>query len=161
MVQPICLGGLLSYFSPIKEFKVTLNEAYWYATGIVLSNAFTLIAYHPFDMWKVKMAGLLRTSCSGLVYRKALRLSKSQVGEGENGRITNLLSNDISKIDSAIRMINYVWNGPLETLVFATVIYIEVGISALVGITFLASFIPLQGNFDFFFRVFIASHFLI
>ncbi|XP_031639083.1 multidrug resistance-associated protein 4-like [Contarinia nasturtii] len=34
VIQPICLGGFVEYFS--KSGNVSLNDAYWYAGGIVL-----------------------------------------------------------------------------------------------------------------------------
>lgn len=92
------------------------------------------------------MAGKLRTTCSGIIYRKTLRLTKSQSDDGENGRIINLLSNDVLKIDMALQVLHYILKGPLEVLLFATVIYMEIGVAALVGVLFLISFVPLQGN---------------
>lgn len=81
-----------------------------------------------------------------MIYEKTLRLTKSQADDGENGRIINLLSNDQLKIDIAIQVLHYILKGPLEASLFAIVIYMEIGVAALVGFIFLISFVPLQGN---------------
>lgn len=146
LIQPICLGGFISYFSQIDGFEVTLTEAYWYASGIVFSTAFMLATLHPFNMYVVKMSSKIRVGCSGLIYQKTLRLTKSQADEGENGRIINLLTNDIDKFDTALVELHDVLKGPLEVLAFSVVIYMEIGVAALVGIVFLAGFVPLQGK---------------
>lgn len=140
------MGGFISYFSEIEGFDVTLNDAFWYASGIVFSSAFMLVTFHPFHMYVVKMSCKVRVGCSGLIYQKTLRLTKSQADEGESGRIINLLSNDIDKFDTALVVLQDVLKGPLEALAFSIVIYMEIGGAAFVGILFLASFIPLQGK---------------
>lgn len=95
-------------------------------------------------MWK--MAGQIRTSYSGMIYQKSLRLTKSQADDGESGRIINLLSNDLFKCAVAVMCLHDVLKGPFEAILFAIVIYIEIGVAAFVGILFLTAFAPLQGK---------------
>lgn len=87
-----------------------------------------------------------RVASSGLLYRKALRLSKSSNEDGLSGQIINILSNDLTKFDIGLSFVHDVWKGPLEFLTFFVVIYWEIGVSAVIGMIFLASFIPLQGT---------------
>lgn len=82
---------------------------------------------------------------SGLIYRKALRISKSSTQEGQNGKIINLLSNDLAKFEVAFIYIHEVWKGPLQAILFMVVIYKEIGIAGVIGLIFLLAFIPLQG----------------
>lgn len=105
-----------------------------------------IITFHPFILYILKSACKLRLGCGGLVYRKSLRLSKSSTEDGLNGKVINLLSNDLGKFDIGLAFIHDIWKGPIESLVFGIVIYNEIGISAVVGMAFLASFIPLQGR---------------
>lgn len=146
MIQPICLGGLVAYFASTEKSGISLTDAYWYASGIVLSTAFMIVAFHPTILYVFKVATMVRVGCSGLMYRKALRLSKSSNEDGLNGRIINILSNDLGKFDIGLAFLHDVWKGPLESIIFFIVIYKEIGISAIIGMAFLASFIPLQGR---------------
>lgn len=90
----------------------------------------------------------LDIGCSGLIYKKSVRLLKSAAEEGQNGTIINLLSNDLSKFDIGLAFLHDVWKGPFEALAFFIVIYMEIGVAAVAGMAFLASFIPLQGKFN-------------
>lgn len=78
-----------------------------------------------------------------------MRLLKSAAEEGQNGTIINLLSNDLSKFDIGLAFLHDVWKGPFEALAFFVVIYMEIGMAAVAGMAFLASFIPLQGEWVF------------
>jgi hypothetical protein len=77
---------------------------------------------------------------------QALRLSKSVSNDGVGGKIVNLLSNDISRFDIALTLLQDLWKGPLEALLLGYFIYREIGVAGIIGIAFLLSFIPLQGK---------------
>lgn len=104
----------------------------------------TLI-FHPFTLYMSKIACNVRVGCSGLIYQKTLRLSKASTEEGQNGKIINMLSNDLAKFELGLQLVHDVWRGPLEALAFFIVIYTEIGVAAVVGMGCLAGFIPLQG----------------
>lgn len=145
-LQPICLGGLVSYFARIEG--ITRTHAYWYATGIVLSTVLILVTYHPFYFFAFKSAGQVRIAISGLIYKKSLRLRKS-CQEVQSGKIINLLSNDLTKLELALQILHFIWNGPLQTIVFLIVMYSEIGIAAILGIILLVISIPTQSKYKF------------
>lgn len=71
-------------------------------------------------------------------------MSRSVQEDGMHGRVINLLSNDFSKFDIALCFIHDVWKGPFETILLGFLIWREIGISGVVGILFILSFIPIQ-----------------
>lgn len=146
LFQPICLGGLVSYYAQTNRTDITLTDAYWYASGIVLSAAGSIVSYHPFNLYMLKTSCKVRVACSGLIYEKALRLLKSSTEEGQTGKIINLLSSDLAKFDIGLSFLHDIWKGPVQALIISVVIYMEIGISAVVGMAFLVSFIPVQGK---------------
>lgn len=101
---------------------------------------------HPFNLYRAETGCKIRVACSGLIYKKSLRMLKSSSKDGQNGQIINLLSSDLSKLNMVLTSVSEVLNGPIQTIVFFIVIYMEIGIAAAVGMAFLASFIPLQGK---------------
>ena len=136
----------MSYFAQNDGANVTLNDAYWYATGIVLSTAFMTATFYPFILCIYKTSCKVRVACGGLIYQKSLRLLKSSAEEGQSGKIINLLSSDLAKFDIGLAFLHVIWKGPLQTIVFFIVIYNEIGIASVAGMAFLISFIPLQGK---------------
>lgn len=73
-------------------------------------------------------------------------MSKAATPEGINGKMINLLSNDLSRFELALGFLHEVLKGPIEAVLFTYFLYQEIGLAAVIGITFLLSFIPLQGE---------------
>lgn len=144
VLQPICLGRLLSYFSSSGS-AITETEAYLYATGVILCSGILIFVIHPYMMAILHMGMKMRVACCSLIYRKALRLSRTALGETTVGQAVNLLSNDVNRFDVAIIFLHYLWIGPLETIIIIYFMYQEVEISAIIGVAALLMFIPLQG----------------
>lgn len=145
-MQPLCLGGLVSYFVP-GQTEFTKNDAYWYASGIVISSFLMVASFHPFILWVFRIAAKYRLGCTGLIYQKTLKLTKSTIEDGLNGKVINIMSNDLAKFDTGLAFLHDIWKGPLETIIFAYFIYLELDIFGLVGVAFLVLFVPLQGMF--------------
>ncbi|XP_017887469.1 multidrug resistance-associated protein 4-like isoform X2 [Ceratina calcarata] len=142
VLQPICLGNLLQYYS---TDDVTKDEAYLYAGGVILCSALLLFVIHPYMMGILHIGMKMRIACCTLIYRKALKLSRTALGETTIGQAVNLLSNDVNRFDVALIHLNYLWIGPLETIIITYFMYQQVEVSALFGVAILLLFIPLQG----------------
>ncbi|XP_073971778.1 probable multidrug resistance-associated protein lethal(2)03659 [Rhodnius prolixus] len=143
IAQPILLGGLISFFTP--GSKMTLNEAYIWAVGVVLCSGFNVLFMHPYMMSVMHIGMKARVAACSLVYRKALRLSKISLGQTTVGQIVNLLSNDVNRFDIAFIFLQYLWLGPLQTCIVTYLMWQQVGPAAVIGLVTLFIFIPLQG----------------
>ncbi|XP_031850164.1 putative multidrug resistance-associated protein lethal(2)03659 isoform X2 [Nomia melanderi] len=142
VLQPIFLGKLLKYYS---DRDITKTEAYLYATGVVLCSGLLIFVIHPYMMAILHMGMKMRVACCSLIYRKALKLSRTALGETTVGQAVNLLSNDVNRFDIAIIFLHYLWIGPLETIIIMYFMYTEVQESAFIGVALLLMFVPLQG----------------
>lgn len=69
ILQPLCLGGLVSYFAP-GQTHISKNDAYLYAGGIVFASGASILTFHPFILYLFEMGAKVRIGCSGLIYRK-------------------------------------------------------------------------------------------
>lgn len=145
VIQPIALGGIVSYFAP-GQTEHTKQDAYLYAFGIIGSSAFAVFAFHSFVMWVYETGAQIRVGCMSLMYRKVLSLKKSAVGEGLNGQMINILSNELMRFDYSMCFLYDCWKGPLEVLLFGYFIYQQIGVAAFVGIAFIIMFVPLQSE---------------
>lgn len=130
------------------QTESTRQDAYIYASGIILSSAIHIFTFNPFIVYVIEVSAIIRLGCMGMMYNKAMSLPKSAIFEGLNGQVINLMASDLQRFDWAISFLHDIWKGPFEALLFTYFIYREIGISAVIGIAFLLSFIPLQGKFD-------------
>ncbi|XP_055381017.1 probable multidrug resistance-associated protein lethal(2)03659 [Condylostylus longicornis] len=145
IAQPICLGALVSYFSQGNNVgKISKTDAYLYATGVVLSSFLRVITFHPFNFYTSHIAIKIRLALSGLIYNKILRISKKATNDGLSARAINILANDLSKFDIFLFFSRELWQGPIEAIVLCYIAYQQVGLSAVIGVGFILSFIPLQ-----------------
>ncbi|XP_060872271.1 probable multidrug resistance-associated protein lethal(2)03659 isoform X2 [Metopolophium dirhodum] len=145
MSQPILIGGLLEYFNPDKSNAKDLTRAYCYASGLLLNMLVNILLFHYSQMETGQLGMKLRVACCSAIYKKALRLSKTSLGETTVGQVVNLLSNDVNRFDIAFIFIHFLWIGPLQSIVVTYFLWQELGVSSLVGVAIFLVFIPLQG----------------
>jgi len=141
--MPLFLGGLVGYFAT-NQTDISEKTAYLYAMGIVICMLVPVITFHPFIFYIFQVGTKLRLALSGLIYRKVLQVSKSSSNDGLRGRAINILSNDLGRFDVALCFLHDTWKGPMESILIGFLMYREIGISAVIGVSFMLSFIPLQ-----------------
>lgn len=96
-------------------------------------------------MLLINQLGLrVRAGFCSLLYRKALRLSATSLGEITTGRIITLISKDVMMFDSAIMFGNDLWIGVIQTSIIGYMMYRQIGVSAIVGLAVFIAMIPLQ-----------------
>ncbi|CAK1546528.1 unnamed protein product [Leptosia nina] len=146
---PICLEGLINYFSPLHSGMTDLS-AYLYAFGIVGLMFLSAVLTHSMLLFQLESSMILTKACSSLIYRKLLRINLAAGGkasEGLTGYIVNLLTIDTERFQMAsIYLIDLV-RIPIETTVIVYLMYRQIGVSAIFGVGFLLLFIPLLSYF--------------
>lgn len=142
------MGGFVTYFGnkTDDDEPVTLNEAFWYATGILLPNTFFLFTFPMFTLYLFKISCKIRIGCSGLIYRKILQMSKSSMDGHQLGKIVNLLSTDLRTFEDLVYCVYTLWRCPFDIVVTLIIIYMEIGAAAFIGVGFLVCFIPMKSK---------------
>ncbi|CAL4094228.1 unnamed protein product, partial [Meganyctiphanes norvegica] len=140
--QPLCLGGLIRYFNGMSGYSDTLG--WLFATGVLMGSVLYIFTHHPF-FWGIQHCGMqIRIASCSLIYRKALRLSKSALGKTTVGQMVNLLSNDVNRFDTSVIFLHYLWIGPLQLAISLGILWYELGPSCLAGLFLLILYVPLQ-----------------
>ncbi|XP_054270037.1 probable multidrug resistance-associated protein lethal(2)03659 [Macrosteles quadrilineatus] len=142
--QPLFLGKLIEYFTRDGGGTVSKDEAYFYAGGVVMCSALSVFIMHPYMLGIMHIGMKIRVACCSLIYRKALRLSKTALGQTTVGQVVNLLSNDVSRFDICTIFVHFLWVGPLETIVVLYFLWNFVGPASVFGVCVLLALIPLQ-----------------
>ncbi|XP_077301224.1 putative multidrug resistance-associated protein lethal(2)03659 [Arctopsyche grandis] len=146
MLQPICLGFLISYFSPGQD-SISEQDAYLYASGLILSMFLHVFTLHPFLIETYYISTKIRLACSSLIYRKVLRLdlkTNNSSDDDLNGRILNLLSTDVNRFEYCCMFFLELWQAPIEGAIVIYIMYANIGPACLIGVSFLLAFIPFQ-----------------
>ncbi|XP_039479923.1 probable multidrug resistance-associated protein lethal(2)03659 [Drosophila santomea] len=141
-MQPIFLMELISSFS--HSSPKSNGMAYVYAGGVILGSALKVILMNPYSFAVTHLGLKIRVGVSSMVYRKSLRLTKTELGEISTGHIMNLVSNDLGRMDTFLQFTHYLWLAPLQTLMVTYFMYQAIGIAAVFGMTFMLLFIPFQ-----------------
>ncbi|XP_054726613.1 probable multidrug resistance-associated protein lethal(2)03659 [Anastrepha obliqua] len=141
--QPLFLGGLVNYYANSSN-KDDKYKAYLYAMGVIVFNAVNVLFRHPYMLGIQHIGMKVRLAMCNLIYRKALRLNKTALGDTTTGQVVNLISNDVGRLDTSIMHVNVLWVGPIEITVVAVLLYREIGVASLFGIMAMLLFVPLQ-----------------
>ncbi|XP_043465526.1 ATP-binding cassette sub-family C member 4-like [Leptopilina heterotoma] len=139
---PILLSGFLQYFRPKTE--VPYQTALLFAGGICLFSCLTVISLNQSIYGSLHVGGRIRVAICSLVYRKALKLSKTALEETARGKIVNLVANDVNRFDFVSIFIHYMWLAPLSALIIAYLLYSEAGYAGLIGIAVVFVVVPIQ-----------------
>ncbi|XP_032289762.1 probable multidrug resistance-associated protein lethal(2)03659 [Drosophila virilis] len=145
VTQPLCLGGLVAFYAdPDNQNSDDQSTAILYAVGVILCSAFNVIFMHPYMLGMFHTGMKVRVAMCSMIYRKALRLSRTALGATTTGQVVNLISNDVGRLDVSVIHVHYLWLGPVEIAVVTWLMYREIGVSAFFGVAIMLLFIPLQ-----------------
>ncbi|KAL6254634.1 hypothetical protein P5V15_013941 [Pogonomyrmex californicus] len=139
---PLLLGGLLRYFR--KDSVELYENALWYGAGICITTGMNVISGNQAIFGAFHVGAKVRIAVCSVVYRKALRLSKTALGETAPGKVVNLMANDVNRFDLVSILIHHMWSAPLSTLIVAYILYQNVGYAGLIGIVAIFIVVPIQ-----------------
>ncbi|XP_055540741.1 ATP-binding cassette sub-family C member 4-like [Wyeomyia smithii] len=143
LAQPIFLGLLLQYFRP--DSTVTWENALYYAAAIVILNALSVVTINQYILGSFQNGMKVRIAVCSVIYRKALRLSRTALGDTAPGKVVNLLSNDVNRFDIVSVFLHSMWSAPLLSIIVGVLLYLEIGVAGLIGMIVIFVVTPIQG----------------
>lgn len=123
------------------------REALLYASGIVILNALNAIFVNHIYFHAFHSGLQTRVAVCSLIYRKALRLSQTAIGQTSPGKMVNLLTNDVNRFDWALYFFHALWISPLLTIFVAYLVWFEIGLPGLIGIAVVFAVVPLLSEY--------------
>ncbi|KAJ8980285.1 hypothetical protein NQ317_005204 [Molorchus minor] len=141
---PMYFNRVFYYFSAIPQSPVQKEEAYFFASGIMVCSLIVVMTVHPYMMAALHIGMKVRIACCSLIYRKALRIKLSALGGGTVGNAVNLMSNDVNRFDIAPMFVHYLWIAPVQAILCVVFLYLKVGYAAVIGIATMLVFLPIQ-----------------
>jgi ATP-binding cassette subfamily C (CFTR/MRP) protein 4 len=143
MGQPLLVGKLMEYYIP-NQTDITKNQAYVYASGIIVLSLINNIFQHSCFFGLQHLALKMQIACRSLIYRKALKLSKMSMEESTVGQMVNLMSNDVSRFQYICLHLHHIVIAPIQTIIVLYLLFATVNASAMVGVALLLAYVPLQ-----------------
>ena len=92
-----------------------------YALGLSLSCLLHAILYHHYFYQSWTTGTRTRVGLIVAIYKKIFKLPLGVVSS--SGKVVNLISNDVQRFEDAGPYINYIWLGPIESLVVFGLMY--------------------------------------
>nr|XP_012224795.1 PREDICTED: probable multidrug resistance-associated protein lethal(2)03659 [Linepithema humile]XP_012224797.1 PREDICTED: probable multidrug resistance-associated protein lethal(2)03659 [Linepithema humile]XP_012224798.1 PREDICTED: probable multidrug resistance-associated protein lethal(2)03659 [Linepithema humile]XP_012224799.1 PREDICTED: probable multidrug resistance-associated protein lethal(2)03659 [Linepithema humile]XP_012224800.1 PREDICTED: probable multidrug resistance-associated prot len=143
MYQPVLFASLLRNFSNNRD--EWSNEVYYCAAGMILLSILDCFIIH-YTMHCTMHIGLrIKIACTSLIYQKILKLSNSVLDyETSVGQMVNFLSSDITRLESSLWDLHYIWIAPIQVVWISYNVFNEVGWAGIIGMAVLLLFIPFQ-----------------
>nr|UOU03341.1 ATP-binding cassette subfamily C4-1-2 [Brachionus rubens] len=138
IIQPLFISIFLRYFNG----TMGLTEALIYGGVISICAIIVGILHHPYYFNACRYGMRLRLACSGLIYKKVLKLSLKTIDSKSAGDVINLLSTDATRIEYGIYYLPYLITGPIQMVIVIVIVYLEVGLTFLAGLLLLALIMP-------------------
>ena len=92
----------------------------------------------------MKIGMKMKSNIINQVYMKSLRLSSIAKKERTTGEIVNLISVDANRFLEVLMYLNLVWSAPFQIIVGITLLYQQLGYSALAGVVCIIAIIPIN-----------------
>ncbi|XP_011700174.1 PREDICTED: probable multidrug resistance-associated protein lethal(2)03659, partial [Wasmannia auropunctata] len=138
---PLLLGGFLRNYQ--KESIGSYEAALWFGAGICITTGLNAISGNQALFGAYHVGAKVRAAVCSVIYRKALRLSTTALGETAPGKVVNLVANDVNRFEFVTYLIHYMWSAPLSALIVAYILYREVNYAGLIGIAALLMVVPI------------------
>jgi ATP-binding cassette subfamily C (CFTR/MRP) protein 4 len=92
------------------------------------------------------MGMMSRIALTGAIYKKTLELKLKTIGETTIGKIVNLASNDVQRLDLTFFFTSYLIAAPINILIVLVLLWVYIGLgpSSLAGIGLMVLQIPIQ-----------------
>ena len=126
------------------------NEGYLYTLYLSIAVFCHAILHHLEFFYGMRTGMQMKIALTTAVYQKCLSLSLSHTSS--TGLILNLISNDVQRFEDAMPFLNVLWNGPLELVLVAFLLYDQIGLASLAAVGGVIALIPMQSIFASFFK---------
>ena len=122
MVNLTAIGILIDWFGDNSLLGLFNDKRDGFILVLVITVLLALIVYTGFlTMLKLEYIGFkIRTQCTSLLYKKVLRLNSNSEQQASVGKVINVVSNDLSRVNKTFQLIGISTQFPV---VFAFTVY--------------------------------------
>ncbi|XP_075676248.1 multidrug resistance-associated protein 1-like isoform X2 [Dermatophagoides pteronyssinus] len=141
-VNPTILDYLISFISTNNE---PLWHGFFYASLMFLSPALESIMSNQYEYWISIVVLRARISIISIIYKKSLRMSNLSRAQYSSGEVTNIMSVDSERITDFLVVANMLWSAPLQIAIAFYMLWQQVQVASMAGLSFMIILIPFNG----------------
>ncbi|CAG8808622.1 4507_t:CDS:2, partial [Cetraspora pellucida] len=151
-ISPLILRLILKFISD--AYTANLNNGvqpskyvgYVLIVTMFLMEMASIFLFSLYFYYVMETGFLSRTILITIIHRKALVLSEKARSLFTNGKITNLMSTDTTRIDFVCGYFHMIWAAPIQICIILSLLIFNIGSSALAGFALLVILCPMQGK---------------
>ncbi|CAF0904325.1 unnamed protein product, partial [Didymodactylos carnosus] len=130
IAQPLLLKEIILIISSSNSNQLLspVRDGYLYAVGLSLAILCQIFLHQQYFFRTTRLGMQLRNALSALIYKRMLKLKQNSLQKTTTGEIVNLISNDIGKFEQCCAYFHFLWEVPLEAIVFFILIYLQIGL---------------------------------
>ena len=123
---------------------MTKNDLYLWSGLLIGVTLIDVVYAHNYHMAMGALGIRIRTAFCSFIYRKALKLSPSRLGDISIGKIVTLITKDVHCLEHFSYLVNDLWIAGLKAGVAGYVIYRKINVAAFAGVGFFIIILPIQ-----------------
>ena len=150
--SPLIVGALTQFVENMQSGgdKPPMLQGYLYAFVFLLLQLVATVGLNRYFYYATRIGLQARSVLTAVIYRKMMKLSGISRQKFSGGRIVNMVSSDLSRLEMTFGQGHYIWSGPLQIVAILILLISRIGVSALAGVAILIFMVPVQA------RIFIA-----
>ncbi|VDN11569.1 unnamed protein product [Dibothriocephalus latus] len=141
LASPIFLNKFLSELSLANPSS---TYAIIWGCALIASKLITAFLGIAYDYWIPRFGVKCKMAVTGIVYSQLLTHKSSDLSQFSTGNLVNLLTSDTDRIVNLTPSINELWALPVQFFVALALLYLQLGVSCLVGVAFLIILLPVN-----------------
>ncbi|KAJ9110261.1 hypothetical protein QFC19_001664 [Naganishia cerealis] len=114
------------------------------ALGLLCLLLSASLSRHHYFLRACGVGAFARSALISALYEQSLRLTGKSRTVHPNGKLIAHISTDVSRVDNACGFCHMAWTLPIQFMVVAVILLVQLRQSALVGIAFLVCLSPMQ-----------------
>ncbi|KAH7103875.1 ATP-dependent bile acid permease [Auriculariales sp. MPI-PUGE-AT-0066] len=121
------------------------GQGFGLAVGLAVMQLVSFLTDNHFQHVIMSIGMMTRSISGAMVFRKSLRISNKARLEHTRGQISTMLSEDTTRLETAVYTIHYAWIAPISLIVGIGLLIKMLKVSALVGLGAIVFSFPVQG----------------
>lgn len=139
--SPLLLSQIITF---MESEDANISWGYYYALALSLTSLIVALCNTHFNLFMSELGLKVRASVVSAVYDHTVDASSQELSKFKVGEVINFMSTDIDRICNFCPSIHAAWSLPVQFAVTLALLYVQVGVSALVGVVVTILLIPVN-----------------